>query len=187
MNISNITFNNPYLNTTRSNSSRFSSSQTSSSITASTTTTFSAQLTTAIQEQQPQKIQAPNNSKGSNSDIKEDYPLEYYSVPKWQCELFPLYLNAKIGATGGPYMREDMNRLMKNDALKPYAERYGDVLESHTNKIFDEEGIVTTVDHYQKLIVDKENSERIHQRVVQSLLSDSEAVFLSEKLNLPIK
>ncbi len=111
------------------------------------------------------------------------YPLEYYSVPKWQADLMPVVLSGRLGGVEGVYERG--GSLVGGEYDSELAE-YGKLFDSHLKAILQDKNIATTPEFHQAMIVDKESSENIRLLMKESIAGDNRMTELMKALGISL-
>jgi hypothetical protein len=123
-------------------------------------------------------------SSGGGGTPAGAYPLEYYSIPQWQADLMPVVLSGKLGGKGGEGMYERGGNLVgKYDSE---LSEYGKLFDSHLKAILQQEGITTTPEYHQAMIVDKESSEKIRSLMTKDMAGDKRMTELMKTLGIPL-
>ncbi len=119
-------------------------------------------------------VQEPLASNDENClSSEEDLLIEGYAIPGWLSHLFTDY--ARVDDEIG--IRYPQSRAAQYDSLSGKAkanlgEYQGELLKCFQEEL-KEQGIRSSVDLYQSIILDKEKSEEVHQAVRQRLADDS--------------
>lgn len=135
-----------------------------------------------------QNSQAEKNVQASsaNGRTDEDLPLEAYSLPKWYADWVSdyMYVDDEIGISYSD------SRLARYDALSPKEKK--DLAEYHDtlHKYFQEElannGVKTSADYYESIILDQKNSEDVHQAMKQRLSEDPRMMELMQYFGISL-
>jgi hypothetical protein len=117
---------------------------------------------------------------GSRTD---EYPLEMYSIPKWQSDLMSVVLSGNLGKLENLYLKG--GNLVGGKFDSELAE-YGQLFDSHLKTILQSKGVTTAPEFHQAMIVDKESSENIRMLMKESIAGDNRMIELMKTLGVPL-
>lgn len=112
---------------------------------------------------------------------EENLPLDYYSVPNWLADLSPVMLQP-VDLSNGPVPYENMFKRgygLKEEYPNELRE-YNQLIRGHYQELLQEENISSTRDHYEAMIVDKNKSEQLRQKMQEKISADPRTVELAQ-------
>ncbi|RQD66699.1 MAG: hypothetical protein D5R98_01815 [Desulfonatronovibrio sp. MSAO_Bac4] len=131
--------------------------------------------------------QADKPAKVDNQHSEENLPLEYYSVPNWLADLSPVVLQP-VDLSNGFVPYESMFKRgygLKEEYPNELRE-YNQLIRGHYQELLQEQGISSTRDHYEAMIVDKNKSEQMRQKMQEKISADPRAVELAQLFQINI-
>ena len=99
-----------------------------------------------------------------------DTPLEYYALPKWYADLFPIEVNPDIGIPVS-----EMYLKGAKFADGQYSQQLGEydkLLQTYFQKACASEGIKTAQQYHDALNSDQQIYEKIHQNFMSDIFGD---------------
>ncbi len=156
---------------------------------------------------------AASNPKSLASN--EIYPVEAYALPSWfksyipEANILTTELNDKFWGLAkkltednylsdeersklrnyldnDPFHQAELEKTAFREEFKNESEEYFDILLSYFSQSLSASEISSTGEYYQKVILDKTSSEKIHQDIRNHLENDSRALELMDILGIAV-